>query len=151
MVSVVIDAVVKDQFLSVFSKDDLLRLKLKALKSGAWFRVLRNVERALVDLTISVVDRVRSPVLTKTLLSLIGKLVDAQKTKVEVAVTEVGLLNARRFSLLAQKWGNKSARQWMFDLSFARFIAVMHINSPARAWSLVSGNTHCDVVEELRR
>lgn len=131
MVGVVIDAIVKDQFLSVFSRDDVVRLKLKALKSGAWFRVLRNVERALVDLTIRVVDRVRSPVLTKTLLSLIGKLVDAQKTKVEVAVNEVGLPNARRFSLLAQKWGNKSARQWMFDLSFARFIAVMHINSPA--------------------
>lgn len=131
MVGVVIDAIVKDQFLSVFSRDDLVRLKLKALKSGAWFRVLRNVERALVDLTIRVVDRVRSPVLTKMLLSLIGKLVDAQKTKVEVAVNEVGLPNARRFSLLAQKWGNKSARQWMLDLSFARFIAVMHINSPS--------------------
>ena len=146
----VIGAIVKHQFLSVFSRDDLVRLKLKALKSGAWFRVLRNVERALVDLTIRVVDRVRSPVLTKMLLSLIGKLVSAQKTKVEVAVNKVGLLNARRVSLLAQKWGNKSARQWMFDLSFARFIAVMHINSPARAGPLVSGNTHYNVVEELR-
>jgi hypothetical protein len=128
---VVIDAIVKNQFLSVLSRDNLVRLKLKALKSGAWFRVLKNVERALVDLTIRVVDRARSPVLVKALLSIMGKLMDAQKTKVEVAVNEVGLPNARRFSLLAQKWGNKSARKWMFDLSFARFIAVMYLNSPA--------------------
>lgn len=131
-VDVVISDVVHGQFSFAFSRDHLIRLKVKALQSGLWFRVLRNVERALVDLTIKVVDRPRSPVLVKALLSVMGKLTDARETKVEIAMKEVGLLYACRLSLLAQDWGNKLARRWMYDLSFARFIAVMHINSAPR-------------------
>ena len=119
----------------MFSKASLVKLKLKALKSGLWFRVLRNIERALVDLTIGIVNRVHSPVLAKALLSVVSKLSGARKTKVEIAINEVGLSDARRLSLLAQEWGNKSARLWMLDLSFARFIAVMHINSVSRGFA----------------
>jgi peptidoglycan/xylan/chitin deacetylase (PgdA/CDA1 family) len=104
---------------------------LKALKSGLWFRALGNAERALVDVTIRVVDRIRSSVLAKALLSVIGKLLNASKSRVEVATKQIGLPCVRRLSLLAQTWGNKIARQWVYDLSFASFIAVMHINNPA--------------------
>jgi hypothetical protein len=122
---------VEGRFLSVLSRAALLRLRLRALRSGVWFRVLKSAERALVDVTIRVVDRVRSRVLARALLSVVGKLLDAQRSRVEVAVEEFGLPCARSLSLLAQGWGNESARGWMFDLSFARFLAVMHINSRA--------------------
>jgi hypothetical protein len=122
---------VKGPFLSVLSRAALVRLKLKAIRSGAWFRVLRSAERALVDVTIRVVDRVRSSVLANALLSVVGKLLDASRSRVEIAVKEFGLPYARKLSLLAQKWGNESARRWMFDQSFARFLAVMYIYSPA--------------------
>ena len=128
---VITSDVVQDQYSSPFSRDNLIRLKLKALKSDLWFRALSNVERALVDATIRVVDRVRSSVLAKALLSVVGKLLNASKSRVEVATKQIGLPSARRLSLLAQRWGNKTARQWMYDLSFAGFIAVMHINNPA--------------------
>jgi hypothetical protein len=85
----------------------------------------------LVDVTIRVVDRVRSSVLANALLSVVGKLLDASRSRVEVAVKEFGLPYARKLSLLAQEWGNKSAGRWMFDLSFARFLAIMHINNCA--------------------
>jgi hypothetical protein len=132
---VIVSGAIQASFLSSFSRDRLIRLKLRALKSGVWFRVLRDVERALVDLTIRIVDRPRSPALIKSLLSVMGKLMDARETKVDVAVKEVGLFYARRLSLLAQKWGNKSAPWWMYDLSFARFIAVMHMNSMPKRFS----------------
>jgi len=113
------------------SRAALVRLKLKSLRSGAWFKVLRSTERALVDVTIRVVDRVRSSVLADALFSVVGKLLDASRSRIEVAVKEFGLPYVHRLSLLAQQWGNESARQWMSDLSFARFIAVMHLNSRA--------------------
>jgi hypothetical protein len=109
----------------------LVRIKQKALRSGAWFKVLRNTERALVDVTIRVVDRVRSSVLANALLSVVGKLLNASRSRIEVAVKEFGLPYAHKLSQLAQQWGNESARQWMSDLSFARFLAIMHINSRA--------------------
>ena len=122
---------VRGRFLSVLSRSALVKLKLKALRSGAWFRILKSAERALVDVTIRVVERVRSSVLANALLSVVGKLLDASRSRVEVAVKEFGLPYARKLSLLAQEWGNESAGRWMFDLSFARFLAIMHINNRA--------------------
>jgi hypothetical protein len=111
------------------SKGDLIKLKLRALRSGAWFRALRRVERVLVDLTFRVVHRVRSRVLAKALLSIMKKLEDASENRVSRALREIGFPCARRLSLLAQKWGNRIAETWAFDFSFARFIAIMHINT----------------------
>ena len=122
---------VRGRFLSVLSRASLVKLKVKALRSGAWFRILRSAERALVDVTIRVVDRVRSSVLANALLSVVGKLLNASRSRIEVAVKEFGLPYAHKLSQLAQQWGNESARQWMSDLSFARFLAIMHINSRA--------------------
>lgn len=123
--------VLQNGFFFMLSRGELVKLKLRALRSGAWFRVLRRVERVLVDLTIRIVYRVRSSVLAKALLSIVKKLEDASESRVSRAVREVGFPCIRKLSLLAQKWGNKSAQSWMFDLSFARFIAIMHVNSPA--------------------
>lgn len=113
------------------TRQRLVNLKSMAFRSGAWFRALRRAERVLVDLTIKIIDRVRSPVLAKALLSIVKKLEDASENRVSRAIREVGFPCAQKLSLIAQKWGNKSARDWAFDLSFARFIATMHINSPA--------------------
>jgi len=128
---VVASDVVQDQSLSLFSRNNLIRLRLKALKSDLWFRALSDAERALVNVAIRVVDRVRSSVLAKTLLSVAGKLLNASRSRIEVATKQIGLPYARRLSLLAQTWGNRSAQQWIYDLSFASFIAVMHLNDPA--------------------
>jgi hypothetical protein len=122
---------VKTKFSSALTRRDLTSLRSRALRRGSWFRVLGKVERALVDLTIKVVDQVRSPVLYKALVSIVKKLESASDNRVSRAIRTVGFPCAQKLSLLAQKWGNKSAQNWMFDLSFARFIAIMHINSPA--------------------
>jgi len=46
------------------------------------------------------------------------------------AFREVGLRLAQKLSLVAQKWGNKFAKSWAFDISFGKFLAVMYINEP---------------------
>jgi len=93
---------VDGRFSSMLSRAALLRLKSKAFRSGAWFRVLKSAERALVDATIRVIDQVRSSVLANALLSVVGKLLDASKSRVEIAVREFGQPYARRLSSLAQ-------------------------------------------------
>lgn len=119
------------KFFSALTRRDLIRLKSRALRCGAWFRVLGRVERALVDVAIRIVRRVRSAVLYKALISVVKKLENILDDRVSCAVRTVGFPCAQRLSLLAQKWGNKSAKEWMSDLSFARFLAIMHINNPA--------------------
>jgi len=116
----------------VFSKKELLRLRSKAINCGVWFRALNRVDRALVYLTIKVASRVRSAVLAKALCSIVRKLEDAMKSKVLQTTRIFGFQLAHKLSLFAQKWGNISARNWVYDASFARFLAIMYINNSGR-------------------
>jgi len=92
---------------------------------------------------------VRSSVLTSTLLSVVGKLLDASRSRVGVVVKEFGLSYARKLSLLAQEWGNESAKRWMFDPPFARLIPITYINSRA-SFMHGSGKNLSDMVEACR-
>jgi hypothetical protein len=107
---------------------NLLRLKSKALRRGVWFKALSRIDRVLVDLTVNVVDGVHGFKLAKALWSVMKKLEDALENRVLRAVKEVGFDLARKLSLLAQSWGNRSAENWAYDRSFARFLAIIRIN-----------------------
>ena len=113
----------------VLEKDQLLKLKLKAIRSGAWFRALRRIDRVLVDLTLKVSNDVRSPLLVRTLLVVVERLENALGNQVSRLVEDVGFRLARRLSLIGEKLGNVSAGAWAFDSGFARFLAVMHLNN----------------------
>ncbi len=110
-------------------KKQLVNLKTKAMRSGAWFKALQRIDRVLFDLTIRVVDTIRSSKLAKSLLALTRKLEDAIKSSFSSRLKEIGLPLAQKISFAAQKLGNISAISWVFDSSFAIFLAVMHVNN----------------------
>lgn len=109
---------------------NLLRLKLEAIKRRVWFRALSRVDRVLIDLSIRTKDRIRSRTLAEVVLGLVRKLTSAMESRVSRSMEAVGVSLALKASLLGQRWGNKSARRWASDVPFARFLAVMSINSP---------------------
>ncbi len=47
------------------NKKQLINLKTKAMRSGAWFKALQRIDRVLFDLTIRVVDNIRSSQISK--------------------------------------------------------------------------------------
>ena len=110
------------------NKKQLLNLKTRAMRSGAWFKSLQRIDRVLFDLTIRVVDNIRSSKLAKSLLALTRKLEDAMKNSFSNRLRVIGLPMARKISLTAQKLGNVSAGGWAFDSSFAIFLGTMHFN-----------------------
>ncbi len=113
--------------LSPIRKRMLVRLRVRALRRRVWFKVLDRLERAGVELTIKVVDAVRSPVLARMLLSVVAKLMDAMESPVARMMREVGSDLVRRASRIAQQWGHRSAHRWKADLRFIRFLAVMQM------------------------
>jgi len=123
------DASMKNVSFLMLRREKLLKLRSKAVRLGVWFRALSRIDRALVDLTIRVADVVHSFTLAKTLFTVVRKLEDCFESMVSHVLKEVGFPLARKLSLLAQKWGNSSARNWMSDKSFAKFLAIMHINN----------------------
>jgi hypothetical protein len=116
---------------SFLNKAQLLKLKLKAIRAGVWFRALRRIDRALVDLTIKVARcNVRSVALAKSILKVMEKLEGLLEGSLSRVIREVGFPLAKKLSSLAQKWGNHSAKEWQSDSLFASFLAVLSINEP---------------------
>jgi hypothetical protein len=107
----------------------LANVRIRALRRGIWFRVLNRLERAGIDLTLKVVEKVRSSVLTKMLASIVAKLSKALESRVARTMREVGYSLAQQISLIAQEWGNKSAVKWKADHGFVQYLAVMCLNN----------------------
>ena len=109
-------------------KTQLVKLKMKAMRAGVWFRALPRIDRVLVDLTIMVADNIRSPHLARCILAITGKLEAIMESKLSRAIREIGLPIAHKLSVFAQKWGNKAAHEWASDEDFARYWAVTKLN-----------------------
>lgn len=108
----------------------LMKLRLKAMRAGVWFRALRNIDRALVNLTIEVVRcNVYSTSLIHRLLTVTTRLEGLLENKLSRATREIGFPLACKLSILAQSWGNKLAQVWSKDLEFAKYLAVMKLNA----------------------
>ena len=109
-------------------RSQLVKLKLRAMRAGVWFRGLPRIDRVLVDLTIQLVDCVRSVHLARSLLAVAGKLEGLLESKLKRAVREFGLEIVSKLSVLALGWGYNAARSWADDVGFARYWAVMRLN-----------------------
>jgi hypothetical protein len=107
----------------------LAKLKKKAIRAGAWFRALSRIDRVLIDLTMKVTKSVSSPSLVKRILSVMSKLEGLLESKIVRVTNEVGFRQARKLSSFAQNWGNRAARAWAHDASFARYLAVVEFNN----------------------
>jgi hypothetical protein len=113
-------------------RTQLIKLKMKAMRAGVWFRALRRIDRVLIDLTIKVARCVRSSILANSILSITRKLEGLLESRFVRAIREIGFSLARKLSLFAQKWGNKVAKEWENDFGFARYLAVMKLNGHSR-------------------
>ena len=113
----------------LLNKKHLVNLKTKAMRSGAWFNALQRIDRVLFDLTIRVVNNIRSVKLAKSMLALTRKLEEAIENSFSTCLRVIGLPIAQKISSVAQKLGNVSASSWMFDSSFVVFLAIMKFNS----------------------
>jgi len=114
----------------VTRREDLIRLKLVAVRRGLWFRVLDAVERAIVDLAIRVVERVKSSQLKGVLTSIASKIVGALKARAfRERAMAVGRILAERIARIAERLGVKDARRWVEEVGFTMYLGVSWLNS----------------------
>jgi hypothetical protein len=110
-------------------KNDLAKIRTKAIRRGIWFRALTKAERAQMELTMRIVKKIRSLFLARVLVAIIKKLLDAMESKVARVMRKVGRCLAENLSRIAQNWGNKSAHRWKEDPNFVQYLAITHMNS----------------------
>jgi len=106
------------------TRETLARTKRKALRKRIWFRVLTKLERGILDLTIRCVERVRSPLLERSLTTILSKLSDAPEKGYLYVVEKIGRPLAAKISSMAKSWGNESAQDWWRDLALIRYLGA---------------------------
>lgn len=112
----------------MISRQDLLRVKSRALRMNIWFQTLSRTERAIMDLTVRCVERIRSHLLEATISSILEKILEALGCGFLERAEETGRQIAERMCEIAQKWGNKQASKWKFDADFVRFLGINAVN-----------------------
>ena len=113
---------------SPLNRTQLVKLRIKAMRAGVWFKALPRIDRVLVDLTIKVTENIRSASLAKSIFAVVGKLEGLLESSVLKSLRLIGRPLAEKISLTAQKLGYTSAKNWATDSTFAFFLAVMHTN-----------------------
>jgi len=119
----------KRGYSSIFSRARLAEVRAKAVRRGVWFRTLSGLERAQIDLTIRLVEKVQSRLLTQVLNKILGKLFEAMESRVSRLMREVGTPLAEKLSVVGKSWGCKSASSWARDPGFIKFLTVNYMNT----------------------
>jgi len=118
---------IKTRFEVPLTREALAKFKLKAVRRGCWFRDLKQSERSLLDLTIRVVERVRSFSLANLVSRIVGKLCEAMESRIYRLVRSEGREMAKRLSEIGLAWGCKSAWSWAEDCGFMQFLVVSNL------------------------
>ena len=106
----------------------LIALKRKAIRRGAWFRVLSGIERGVMDLVIRLVHTVHNRMLASTLARILVKLYRA--TNYANTLEEIGKPIAEKISEYYARLGNKEAAMWKYDRAYARCLGLNQMNNP---------------------
>jgi hypothetical protein len=88
------------------------------------------VERAVVDLALKVVERVRSSVLKEALKSIASKVVEALKSRsFKERAMAIGRALAERIARVAESLGCKRTKEWARDPGFVMYLGVGWLNT----------------------
>jgi len=110
------------------TREALARLRLKALRRGVWFRDLKREERKLLELTIRVVEKVRSYLLAKIVSRLVSKLCEAMESRIFRLMRTEGRSLAEKIASIGEAWGNRAAKSWAKDRGFMQYLVVNNLS-----------------------
>ena len=111
------------------TKQDLVKIRSRSLRTRIWFRALSKVERAIVDLTIKCVEKIRSNILARTISTIVSKLLESLEEGFIKRAERVGCKIAEKLCTLGERWGNKSCSTWKCDKCFIKFLGVNVLNT----------------------
>jgi hypothetical protein len=112
----------------MMTRQYLLKIRLKALRTRVWFKTLSRVERTIVNLTIKCVEEIHSAVLAKTISEIITKILARLPQGFVSEAQRVGREMAEILCTTGEKWHSSQAECWKCDSQFHRFLGVNKLN-----------------------
>lgn len=113
----------------MITTQDLVKIKSKALRTRVWFRALSKVERAVIDLTIKCVEKIRSSTLAGAISTIIDKILQSLEEDFMTKADRAGSHISEGLCAIAESWGNKACSGWKRDKRFIRFLGVNALNT----------------------
>ena len=114
----------------MYTRDFLLSVKRKALRRGVWFRALDGLDRSFINLTCTVLYKIKSVTMIRGIMDIVLKLREAMKGGFQRLTETLGVQRAWKAAENALRWGNMDASFWRDDLGFHMFHAMIEFNSP---------------------
>jgi hypothetical protein len=111
------------------NKSLLIRIKHKAIRLKVWYK-LNNIERAIIDLTIKCVNKIKSIKLKNVILKILNKIKEAIENDFLNKIYENGLKEIIKIIKIAYSWGNKNSLNWIKDKSFIFYLGIKNIYTP---------------------
>ena len=111
------------------NKSFLLKIKRKAIRLKIWYR-LNNIERAIIDLTIKCVNKIKSIKLKNIILNILNKIKEAIENNFLNKIYEIGLKEIVKIIKIAYSWGNRNSLNWIKDKSFIFYLGIKKMNIP---------------------
>jgi hypothetical protein len=122
--------------LTFITADYLREVRCAALRKRTWYRALDRLERGIVNLSIKLVDAVRSDVLLGELVKILAKLRDAAKSAFTRHIEGYGV--EKMWALVGQAvaLGSGVALGWLSE-GYAEWFAVNDYHNPVGWRSIV--------------
>ena len=111
------------------TKQDLIKIRTRALRTKIWFKALSKVERGILDLTIKCTEKIRSNVLMTTISTIVSKILQSLEENFIAKAERVGQEIAETLCAIADKWGNATCSAWRHNVGFARHLGVNALNT----------------------
>ena len=108
----------------LLSKDQLREARSYALRRRVWYLALDDVERNIVNLSIRLVERVKSPALAAELNKILAKIREASKNVFTRHIDAFGRRKVRQVVDAAVGFGNYSAVDWLRSDSLEKLLAL---------------------------
>jgi len=99
------------------------------MRTRVWFRALSKVERAIVNLTIKCVDKIRSMMLAGTISAIVAKILQCLEESFTTRADKVGHEIVERLCSIGEGWATKTFYAWKRDKAFIRFLGVNALNT----------------------
>lgn len=113
----------------MLTRQGLMKIRSRARREGAWYKVLSRAERAIVDLTIKCVEKVRSPILAKTISKILRRIMKTLSEGFLDKAEKIGHDIAKKLCKIGEAWGNNDASKWNHDEGFVKFLGVTALNT----------------------
>ena len=114
----------------VISAEHLRDIRASALRKRVWYKALDGIERNIVNLTISVVERVKSSTLAEEIGKILFKLREAMKSPFVRHCEIYGVQKLEEVIEMALGFGCVRALGWRGDDSMVRLLALNNMYNP---------------------